>query len=433
MPTETQIQEQILTASELAGLMLHFRVSIPSSSPLARIMGEQMNLTTMQALKDRGLLDSGWEQVVRLLEAGAPALTVREASLDSIAESHIFANPGIERDPRGVLVRRTNGGDYRLRFPMGLPDLLVHLMDPLDPVGAAPPMVFDRKLSAAALTALAAAVDHLRILFAASLLERRGLEGIVLQPLDLHDQLVESVCASDNRSLALLIALLLPEARSGDLDAGIAELRSAGLLIDVNDPAGALTPHPELVDLAYNLMSPVPAVSLAPHRTDGQAGGSPAQRLVAIRGTSLWHLQAEVNDGSFRLSCVDGLSSLKDVLGFLAQGTGVSAPVRSAEPAQPVCQSCAKPLRPTAKICPWCSTPVRSAEPAQPVCQSCAKPLRPTAKICPWCSTPVRSAEPAQLVCQSCAKPLRPRAKICPWCTTPVRSVTAAPHPPSVH
>jgi hypothetical protein len=336
------IHDETLSAAEFGCLLDHFKASVPSSSPLADIGRKKADRTAMQALQDRGLLDRDGGAAIGLLASGAPGIAIELAALDSIERSYFFADAQIARHPLGLLVRKKSDGSYRLLFPLGLPDLLRHLMDPLDPVGTAPPVWFDRKLTAGGLMALAACVDFLRTLFAASIIERRGVDHIIVRRADLDEQLRIGLVSSDHRSLVSLLKALLPAAIPAEPDAvarGLQELTSASLLIEVDPATRAMTPHPELIHLAFNLMSSIPAISLS---RNGSKPASLPQRLIVIRGASLWHLEPDESGTALalRLRCVDGLTSLSDALDFLKGGADGEehvedeAPAKSAVPRQ---------------------------------------------------------------------------------------------------
>lgn len=338
--------DAMLSAGEFASLLRHFKAAPAAESQFADLAAAPVERASLATLQGRGLLDPAWGEAAALLAGPAPAVVIRHLLLDGAVETGFY--PPIAGGSGGVLAAREAAG-CRLLFPAGAREAMVRAIDPLDPIGAAPPALFDRSFSPLALAAFAAAIDQLRALFAISLLERRGIDIAFLRVADLAEQLELGASVVDNRALVRLMGALAPEVAqvpAGDLELGLFELTGMGLLSDVDGRPDLLLPHPEVLALAHAMLSPLPAVSVL-----GGAAGTPALHLV--RGASLWRLEP-LADGRLRLHGIDGLAAIGLVMASLGP---VAAPGANAEATPPPAPSPAASLAPP---CPVCGSPTRA-------------------------------------------------------------------------
>ncbi|MCB2187567.1 MAG: zinc-ribbon domain-containing protein [Deltaproteobacteria bacterium] len=366
-----------VSAAELSWLLARHRVN-PAACDLfqaaARVAADD---GAEERLRDAGFLNQDLGAALRAAVQTGFTLQARYADLDALGRGLYFAGEGGAAGTGGLLVWQRPGGDYRLTYPADQVELLRQTTGLLSPVEAAPPPLFEGIFTGPALTALATVIDYLRTLYAASLLERRGLPGLLIRREDLAAQLSAAKENRDYRSLVALWQALAPSLISADpagLAAGIADLSQVGLLLPVEQGQGGWSPAGELVGMAQNLLVPLGSLWLAGGGTDSAA----PRQLIAVRGNSLWlgELRGEAAESTagVRLRAVDGLVLLTEIQGFFAAAilaagqpkpeAAVSAP--AAEPGKAAsrepgaaapkrfCTACGAKLKPGRNFCTNC-------------------------------------------------------------------------------
>ena len=217
------------------------------------------------------------DRALQALEA-APIGHARLFGVDQV--EHILALPG------EVCLSWIAGADEAV---FAAPLTPVHagtaVLEMLAPTEAAPRQPLELNLPADALMAFAAAIDHLRLAYVASLVQRCPVQSFALSREDFLRQYEDSRSFDDNRWLCALVGHLAPDlARSApqSIDSDLGGLCSAGLLKLVDSPEGTLfLPDAALIRLGLNLTTPLPAALL-------EARG---RRSLILCGRALWGLE----------------------------------------------------------------------------------------------------------------------------------------------
>ncbi|KAB2941750.1 MAG: zinc ribbon domain-containing protein [Hyphomicrobium sp.] len=389
MPTRA---EATLSSEEFAVLLNHFNVDLPRGSPLGRPCLPADSKGAAAALQRKGLLNGEWQLAVRDLADARRQIVVQRTALDASGTLCFHPLPSTQADLLGILVTRVPAGDYRLQIHLTLPNLLTEVFDPLDPIGTAPPMVFDRAFTPAGLTVLAAAVDYTRMLYAATLIERRGIAGVVLTRGNLEQQVLLGIKSSDRRSLVTLLHGFLPDVMPvapSEFKAGLEEMASAGLVVADDADDETFLASGVLLDAAINLLSPVPALmvgdSSAPSFEDGNWS-------IVMRGNSLWELQpaGDAAERKVRFRSIDGLTALSDELSLIRKLAGWTAATKPANASDVI--ETTEPS-PTTMDAAWKAKLAGAIETEEPprtkFCIACGSELRPLARFCTKCGAQV--------------------------------------------
>lgn len=374
MPTETELASVRLSAAELSWLLAYHKTTLSPGTIFADAMQANAESGVQARLEKSLFLDDQFGDAFRRAVKTEPQLMIRDAALDAVSTGFYFEAAG---ELAGLLVWKHADGNYVLTFPLDTAQMLNKVSEILDPVEAAPPPAFEVVFPAPAVAAWAAAIDYLRTLFAASLLERQGLAGVALRRSDIQSQLSSGYSHQDYRSLVTLLNAFIPSqmsAGSDTLDKGIEQLIDLGFLLKTNGRPDSWGPAGPLVAMALNMLIPLPALSLT--AKEGHAGqdSSAPNPLIAMRGRSLWLFNVltgtEGTSAGVRVRGVDGLTMMIELQRFLkaphtpvepethseadtaAGATGVRA-------ASELCTTCGNQLKPGAKFCTSCGTRVQ--------------------------------------------------------------------------
>lgn len=363
--------EATLSSEEFAGLLTHFGVDLPAGSPLGRPRLALDGKTAAGALQAKVGLNGDWQTAVRLLGAGERQIIIERAALGDSETLCFYPSASAPGDLVGVLVTKTLDGDYRIKIQLALAKLLIEAFDPLEPTQSAPPIAFDRAFTRAGLTVLAAAIDYIRMLYAATLLERRGIAVVLLTQDNLEQQVFQGISTADRRCLVTLLRGFLPEVpvKPTEFTAGLTEMVSAGLLL----PNGENTffAGGELLEMAVNLLSPVPALMIGRNRSSSAGVWS-----IILRGNSLWQLRpaSDAAAGTVRVQSIDGLTAMSEALSLMGElaGSRITSPrpskaAHSDQQTLPhasgaenkrFCARCGAALRQGAAFCTMCGVQV---------------------------------------------------------------------------
>lgn len=244
-------------------------------------------------------------------------------------------------------------------------DIYATFAEILGLVETAPPTAFNLEMSLNATTAFFAILDRLKLLLAASLVERTGLPSLGMRLEDLSDQLKSGENIADYR----WFCAILPKVFNMNiprtlpiLKSGCDELESMGVLSRVSEGQNLLyEPSAELVCTALELIFPAPSLVFS------SADGTKNQALVA--GRSTWSMRHDKEQLFFE--SIDGLAAFRlmvdtlDLDNMHDQKSGTSQPAKTEERdrAQSAvqnnfCVHCGEKLNAAQKFCTKCGTQI---------------------------------------------------------------------------
>jgi hypothetical protein len=247
------------------------------------------------------------EATLRML-LSEPLCRVRTFSADAAETNLVFATDG----EASLAVLSLAGGRAALAGDLSVTRLAATLGETLGVVQSAPPPPFSIALGRDGAMVLFALIDWIRLLAAASLVERTGLQSIAARPADLAEQLERGASAGDYRWLCALLPQAMGESANDParaVPAGCEELARCGLLtIMANGDDVLYHPSAALASAALNLLIPLPALIVERDPADGIC--------ALVSGRSMWSLRRE--DHGVVFECVDGLTALAVIGGELA-------------------------------------------------------------------------------------------------------------------
>ena len=313
-----ETEQHILSGDDLGWLLNHLELSTSPQSLLHGLTKPRSVKGIRARLKKEGLLDKIWGDAIARLARSDASIVMQNVALDWVDTGCYCGNTEAAED--GLLAWRAADGNFVLSLPQDLAGLLNQAEFILDPAASGPPQLFEASFTPAGLTAFAATIDLLRMLLAASILERQGLPGVIMRTDDLESQVAAGIRHRDNRSLVALLNALMPDAfpaAQSEFADGLSELAAAGLIAQLDKEKGEWSPRADMLGFALDLISPVPALSVAPGLIGAAENGHDTPRLIALRGNSLWHFEPVWNDkgslDTIRLRCLDGLTSLIEI------------------------------------------------------------------------------------------------------------------------
>lgn len=251
------------------------------------------------------------EEILTSLTA-SPTLTFRTFDLYSVEEHMAFATSS-----RSIfLFSRVNGGNkFLLNLNNG--DIASIVLGLMNPIAAAPPMEFAVELTLDGTRVLFAIVDQIRLMVFASLIERAGISGMVLQEAEIERQLRNGTEQADYRWLSSLLPIVYDVQQREAKDtvtAGCSELIESGLVVRLNGQGGPLyEPTAVVLALAMDLVIPQPTIILPLHGSGKDHGLS---NLMLISGRSIWKLE-QTRSGRCKFEAVDGLATLEIIANSL--------------------------------------------------------------------------------------------------------------------
>jgi len=177
----------------------------------------------------------------------------------------------------------------------------------LGSVEAAPPMPFEAEFSLQTATAYCAIVDWIRLMTAASLVERTGLQTLAADLDALVDMAKQGGKETDHRWLSAFLPKLFGETGGmtrTKMKESVEALEGDGLVaIAKNKKELLIRPSASLIPVALNLMLPAPIILLG-------GRGEPASKLLA-RGNSVWKF--ERSESRCFIASIDGLDALATI------------------------------------------------------------------------------------------------------------------------
>ncbi len=307
-----------------------------------------------------------------------------------------------DRGP-GLASCHEQGGQVRIGLLRTPDQVAAEEEETVDAQSAPAPESGAVSLGVEAVNVLAAAVDALRTVLFASILQRTETPELRFRRDDLREMLQRGVDHHDARWLVTLLRLLAPPACQpypSDLDRGWEALAATELLRSEGD--GTWRPGDALLRLAAYWKVPLPAAGhqITVHHRDGSVtrGG-----LIALRGDGpLWLLDyrnPESADPQVQLRSIAGVDYAAELAGLFAQPaepaarrtTPAAAPPPAADAAAR-CAQCGAPLPAGARFCSHCGTaaaPPPDTAPAEPAfCPACGTERRPGTHFCTVCGKP---------------------------------------------
>ncbi len=314
-----EICEATLTGDEFAALLAYHGIEVPQSSSYAHDAERDVTAAARQALREKKLASRAYESILSSLAMDRPSCFIEKIGLDYIQDSHLFISDADGGLAKSLWISKTPGGEYYLAFPLDLSGTVRRVLEPLELATAAPSLLADWTLSINGFTGLAAAVDFVRVVFAASLIERSGVPGIGINRSDLVQQIHDGLNSNDQRALITLCHTLWPTAIPVDpqhLTDGLYELEMNGLIAPFGEELDRWLASPALLELAMNLLSPVPGVRIRKKIAPGEES---QQEIVLLRGATIWELSPafDRDPSTFQIRSVDGLTAIADIVEFL--------------------------------------------------------------------------------------------------------------------
>ena len=312
-------RDATLTAKELSFLLKHFKTKVEPQSPFEAVKNVKPDKKDyLQELQKRKVINNVWGQALKRIASINDPVTVEIIGPETVTKS-VFC-PDRRKKYGGYLTNWTDESHCEVLFPCPESYILEKVGAELGAFDAAPPSLVDLSFSTSGITALAAVLDFLRTLLFASMLERTPIVSLRIRGEDLEQQIFVGLEHNDNRWLVTLLNTAMPSllpVSPEEFERGIDELVSIGLLTRHEKAPGTYEPHPVLYTIAFSLINTVPAVSLTRENIKKHY----REQLVALRGSSIWHLNTISNGtGSaeqFRFRSVDGLTSFQELLALL--------------------------------------------------------------------------------------------------------------------
>ncbi len=282
--------------------------------------------------------------------------------------------------------------DIRLHAPADPIDVFAAFAELLQPTEAAPSLNVDWEFGQEALVALFAIVDRLKLLQAASLLERRGFEAITFDLDSLLEQIRSGAETPDYRWLCAYLPGLFPGFKPlaiTKVAAGCDQLAKSDLVLNIGARSKPVyMPSNILMTLAHEFFNPLPALLFhqAPTR-DNPAG----KKAMLFSGRTIWHLSCGKRKSTLR--CIEGISvlgilqeelhtvAIKDEVGEGVESTRELPPEKIVEP---VAQRSQKERQSTSSTS-QSTVSDNSTNTKQKFCTECGAPLKPTQKFCTSC------------------------------------------------
>ena len=303
--------------------------------------------------------------------SGEPIGRVRTFAADAVEDRHILRDV----EPGRFSLFSTVGDRASLVSGITGPELVVTLVGLAGLADGVSASAAKFDLTADAASAFFAALDHVRLLTFASLVERVGLRSATFDMADLEAQLDAAGDGADNRWFCALHSHLLdkPIGRKG-LKAGCESLVEQGYLHVVKAGRSRLfRPSDALVGAALDLLIPLPAMLLVADNL--------SYRAMLLSGGTPWVMRRH-EDGILleNTSGRDAGNLVFNVIGRMLEVADADIAPNAAP--SPVPEASPKPGRMSGKH----STPPRKANP-------------PTASQCPACGTKIK---PGHLFCTEC-------------------------------
>ena len=258
--------------------------------------------------------------------ASAPLAEITTIAADRTEVHQVFCEDGLT-----ARVLSLDGATCRIIEQASAQRIAAGFAEIIAPFAAAPPVQIELELSEEAAIALCAILDHLRMLFAASLLQRTALDTLAIGVEDLVEQVAQSEERPDYRWLVAILAVARnkavgPVGRVREaLESGCRELAGIGVIETAGEAQGGyFLPTVELIDLAVELMNPLPALVLA---AGPDTGGEGYAARTLFRGSAIWLL--ETGGARNVLRSIDGLEAISLIAGHLKPRAMESAPERA--------------------------------------------------------------------------------------------------------
>lgn len=195
----------------------------------------------------------------------------------------------------------------QLTYGLTPTDLSQIFGEALSAVEAAPPMPFGTELGLQSAVAFCAVVDRIRLLTAASLVERKGLQTLAAELDALVEVANEGAAEADHRWLSAILPKLFSDVRSitkSEMKEGVEALEGDGLVtLATHRDVLLIRPSAPLISVALNLMVPAPVILL------GERAKEKSRLLV--RGNSVWAFERSEN--RCFINSLDGLDALATI------------------------------------------------------------------------------------------------------------------------
>ncbi len=283
-----------------------------------------------------------------------------------------------------LLMLTVSGDSVRLLAPAMSSDVFAAFATLLQPTEAAPPLNVELEFSIDALTAFCAIVDRFRLLFAASLVQRQGLDAIWFGIPELEEQIKTGRETPDFRWLSALHPHLFPDQsyKPGVLAKGCEQLVVKKLLTkNVENRTPFYSPSPLLLNIAFHFINPLPTVIFEPMATGNRAG---SKRTALINAHSLWLVECEQRKAF--LCSIDGMSAL----GVLGEHIPVMISENESVEKQKMEAPAPAQKEQTLGLSAKKEVPSQMAKPVLKFCRHCGSKLVPNTEFCKSCGTPVK-------------------------------------------
>ena len=250
----------------------------------------------------------------------------------------------------------------------------------LNPTRSAPSSGYSIALGKSGLVALYAAIDRIRLMMFASMIERTGLQTLAFRIDDLQEQVSTGLKSADYRWLCATLESSIGTKVSSSkklIGEGCTELVAAGLLTSVvRQKTAIFIPTPVLIDAALELLNPQPIMVL---KGNGKTLGKDTTVSIFC-GRSFWSMTR--NQEQFRFGSIDGLDAIELInQAFIFDGFKDAGEAEAPNPLNDLNSVASHPTETDENSEPK-ATPRLST-----ICKNCGVELQPSKKFCSSCGT----------------------------------------------
>lgn len=407
------VYEATFSYNSLAVLIQQYGLIISKNSPLYVLVEEEIETDIIKEM-DTKFNDSNWKNA--LIALCSPDF--KQTSFTIYPGSIIAITYCINQRYFNIIAACQLLGDNQIKvsFPYEPNDILTDCCNTMQINNAVYSGGRKLEVSPEGLLALFAALDSIKEVLLISLLTRQYISDFKLPNNQLSLTLASSLKdkRNDNRWLVTLIRLFDAELHSEEAltvtQSAFDELLSLGLIVD--EESGYWTPSPELMDIASNFLTPLPAfyqegVLISSNNVTTESNS------LTLRGTnSICLIDFGKNTQTKKNISLNWLNKNEYWLEMMGRFTPPKPNVeptpvkeKSSQVSQDhiqeifICPVCGTELKTGARFCTHCGAPVPAEEISSPIveketsevkkCQNCGAELKPGAKFCTQCGAKV--------------------------------------------